>query len=436
MVGEDSQQGGISGRGGGGGMSGAGGPGAPPDSVSQGTLPLNDAIKGLKYKYVELQENHKKEMKKLEEKLEQYKTENHLQALTIQNLDKEREELKDDIRGFKEHHAAEKEKLYGELVAHRKKSEIAASEHARLEKTHARVAAERGQLAAVAKHAEDDVKKYREQVDELLHVNATLKVRVEELHKDVAILQSKVDDHDAAAAALDVQGYQKRIDELRQENAQLTTAAQQADTRTRQEEHLRARIAADCDELVRANVTLKAELDDARRRLRKELEVREHRSQKKQDKVREIEEAKEELGKIRDELAIMRIAQDNKDRKVADYKAQVQSMEHSLNTALETRNVLEERIEELESRTHAQETELIRLGQDKSLLIDDVAELRNTGEIKVMRLQQLVRENQDLKVQLDKFAREMAARREFDHLINEIEKSGEDYMHLIPPWPT
>jgi hypothetical protein len=66
-----------------------------------------------------------------------------------------------------------------------------------------------------------------------------------------------------------------------------------------------------------------------------------------------------------------------------------------------------------------------------SLLVDDVAELRNTGEIRSSKIQALLKENQDLQVQVDKFMREMTARKEFTSLIGQIESSGENYMHLV-----
>ncbi|KAJ3381392.1 hypothetical protein HDU84_005138 [Entophlyctis sp. JEL0112] len=153
--------------------------------------------------------------------------------------------------------------------------------------------------------------------------------------------------------------------------------------------------------------------------------------QKRHENIREAEEVKEELNRLKDEYSMVKIALDNKDRKLQDLRAQINSMENALNNALETRNILEERCEELESRTQAQEAELIQIGQDKSLLIDDVAELRNTTEIKTSKLQQLLFENQELKVQVEKFKRETYARQEFQHLISEIEAKGENYLHLM-----
>ncbi|KAJ3411853.1 hypothetical protein HDV05_001642 [Chytridiales sp. JEL 0842] len=405
--------------------------GSSSDFASGSSAPLNDAIRGLKHKYIELQANHKKEMQKMEDKMEQMITENQILSLSVQNLEKEREELRDEIKGMKEHHATEKDRIYGELIATRKKAEVALSDQQRLEKSNNRLHSEKQHLNTACAHANEDAKKYREQVEELLHINATLKVRVEELHKQNSSLQSRLEDHETSPTLYELQSTKSRMEELQRINVQLETEIQQAETKAKQEEHLRLRISQDCAELVKANVTLKNELEDVQRRLRKEFEAREQKVQRKSEQLKEAEELRDEFIRLKDEFSLQKIALDNKDRKIQDLKAQIQSMENALNSALETRNVVEERMAELEARTRAQENELIQLGQDKSLLVDDVAELRNSGELRSNKIQMLIKENQELQVQVDKFMREMSARKEFSSLIGQIESSGENYLHLM-----
>ncbi|KAJ3131890.1 hypothetical protein HK100_005920 [Physocladia obscura] len=381
-----------------------------------GAAPLNDAIKGLKAKYIELQENHKRELKKFEDQIEKMKMNEQILNLNLQTNQTECNELKSELKSLKDHHTNEKDKLYGELLAHRKKSEIATSEHARLQKTQQRLSLEKQQQQSTMQHALDDAKKYRDQVEELLHINATLK--------------SKLDDHNANILGEELESEKSRLNDLRKDNEVLMIEIQQALTKAKQEEQMKLRIAQDCEELVKSNVTLKNELEEVQRRLRREFESREQKIQKRQDSIRESEEIKEEFNRIKDEYSMLKISVDNKDRRLQDFRMQINSMENALNNALETRNILEERCEELEARTLAQETELIQMGQDKSLLIDDVAELRNTTDIKASKLQHLIRENQDMKIQIEKFKREAFARQEFQHLISEIEAKGENYLHL------
>ncbi|KAI8833371.1 hypothetical protein BC829DRAFT_407860 [Chytridium lagenaria] len=390
----------------------------------EGGAKLVDIGQRLKIKYVELQETHKKEMQKMEELMDQL-------PLNLQAIEKDREDLKKDLKNMRDHQNTEKDRLYGELLALRKKAEITASEHQRLEKTHSRFLAEKQQLESAAMHAQEDARKYRDQVEELLHINATLKIRVEELHKANTIIQSRLEDHEAAASLDELDACKARIAELVAERTQLLCEAQQAETLAKQEEHLRMRISQDCADLVKANVTLKAELENVQRRLKKELEYREQKVRRKQDQLKEADDARHDLGKLKDDYAMQKIALDNKDRKINEITAQIKSMEHSITIAMDMRSVLEDRLAEMESRVRTQENELIQIGQDKSLLIDDVAELRNTTELKNLKIASVLKENQELQVQIEKFTREMSARKEFSHLIHEIESSGDNYLHLM-----
>jgi hypothetical protein len=89
---------------------------------------------------------------------------------------------------------------------------------------------------------------------------------------------------------------------------------------------------------------------------------------------------------------------------------------------------MEDRIIDLENRLRIGESEVIQLGQDKSLLIDDVGELRNATEINSSKVKTLLRDKQELQVKVAKYEREMNARKEFSKTIAELEHSGENYL--------
>lgn len=94
---------------------------------------------------------------------------------------------------------------------------------------------------------------------------------------------------------------------------------------------------------------------------------------------------------------------------------------------------MEDRIIDLENRLRIGESEVIQLGQDKSLLIDDVGELRNASEINSSKVKTLLREKQELQVKVAKFEREMNARKEFSEMMQQLEHSGENYLGYNKP---
>lgn len=402
-----------------------------PQQNDSSSAPLNDTLKNLKQKFVELQESHKKEIKKIEESHGQLKTEFALQSVVLQNTEKERQELSDSIASIKEHHTNEKDKLYGEALTLRKKLQTSQGDLSRLELQYQRVNAERNKFQTENSNINEELKRSTYTIEEQLTINNTLKNRVDELRKQNAELSSSMDDIHASYATFDLDKNKNRITELEQEVKELKSLVQIAETRRSQEEHLRMRSMEDCSELVRSNVSIKTELEDVQRRLRKEFEQREEKLRHKQDRIKEVESAREELSRIKDELSMNKISIDTKETKIVELLQRNKSVESALTKSLDTQRILEDRIIDLENRLRNGENEAIQLGQDKSLLIDDVAELRNISEINGFKVSSLLKEKQELQVELAKFQREMKARKEFSSMISELEHSGENYLGLM-----
>ena len=63
--------------------------------------------------------------------------------------------------------------------------------------------------------------------------------------------------------------------------------------------------------------------------------------------------------------------------------------------------------------------------------MDDLAQLKNNQEINTEKIKILTHEKQQLIVELAKYQREMAARKEFSSMITELEESGENYLELM-----
>jgi chromosome segregation ATPase len=214
-----------------------------------------------------------------------------------------------------------------------------------------------------------------------------------------------------------------------------------AETRQKQEETLRHRVMEDCSELVKQTVTIKSELEDvydlfysnyfSQRRLRKEFEQREEKIRHKQDRLKDFEAAREELARNNDDLQMSRISIESKEGKINELVQKNKSVESALTKALDTQRVMEDRIIDLENRLRIGESEVIQLGQDKSLLIDDVGELRNATEINSSKVKNLLRDKQELQVKVAKYEREMNARKEFSKTIAELEHSGENYLGYV-----
>ena len=68
---------------------------------------------------------------------------------------------------------------------------------------------------------------------------------------------------------------------------------------------------------------------------------------------------------------------------------------------------------------------------NKSLLIDDVAELRNNSDVRAHKIKSLSAENTKLTVEVDKFRKDLAQIHEFSSLIDQVESNGQNYLQMM-----
>ena len=73
----------------------------------------------------------------------------------------------------------------------------------------------------------------------------------------------------------------------------------------------------------------------------------------------------------------------------------------------------------------------VLIGKKISLLVSDVADLRNIVLMKERRVTSLTKDLHVAKTSLDQYKRELSHRQEFDHLVREVAASGESYMSLM-----
>jgi hypothetical protein len=66
-----------------------------------------------------------------------------------------------------------------------------------------------------------------------------------------------------------------------------------------------------------------------------------------------------------------------------------------------------------------------------SLLIDDVAELRNNSDVRAHKIKTLTAENTKLSVEVDKFRRDLSQIQEFSSLIDQAESNSQNYLQMM-----
>lgn len=398
----------------------------PVDSSS-----LNDAFKSLKNKYVELQETNKDKLKKLEQKLDHANEELKLSQLAQENLIKEKEELLRENKQLSSQSVSAEDKVFNELATLNKRLEVSQAEVARLELSYNRVLQEKERLQSESLKSNLETARFQGQVEEQLAVHVNLSRKVEELQKNNASLQVLLEDQQNAILTLDVDKFKARIKELQQDKINLQTEVKQMESIRAQQDQLHKRMTQDYNDIVKANVTLQAELDELRKRYKQETERTEEKFKRRQDDIKVGESAKDELIALRDGAAIHKIALESRDRKITSLQNQLQDQDVALNKALENRALLEDRLLTCENRLTKMDAEHVELVKDKTLLTSQVSQLQHTVDQNARKLHDIRVQRDSCQVELERYQRQDRARTELSVLLKQIEQSGQNYMHLM-----
>ncbi|KAL2913622.1 hypothetical protein HK105_206924 [Polyrhizophydium stewartii] len=363
--------------------------------------------------------------------IEKLKDERKQVELALQTVTKERDELIEDVKSIKERHATEKDKIYGELIATKKKHETALSEARRSEVSYKRVLQEKERLEGVASEARDQANELKSQVDEQLQINASLKARINDLLHSCSSLQAKLKSSEATIASFNIDEHAARIKSLDETVRSLQVQLKQSehDRATAEAGHRKAQ--EDIKDLVKKTIDLTHERDELRHVLAKEREDQATAKRADQDFSEEFERHRHELERLKDDLGMIKIACDNKDRKISDLQSQIKSNEAANNKNIEAKIVLTERVAELESLLRHNELDLIQVGQDKSLLTDDVAELKNQLDLALRKMATLNEKNNSLSVELERYKRDLKTLQNFASVLDQVESNGQNYLQLM-----
>ncbi|KAJ3181145.1 hypothetical protein HDU85_003850 [Gaertneriomyces sp. JEL0708] len=403
----------------------ADGGGSLEKAVDMGSIPLNDAIKNLKYKYVELQETHKSEMKNMNMQLDKLRTDLKLATLDKEAILQQKADFQSELSSLKTTHTDEKDKLYMDIHQLHRTIDTQKAEIARLDLSYNRCVEEKAAALHQLGDRTREVERLKAVVDEQIQMNDVLKSKVDDITRKAE--RDKEREGQGRFTVEEHEYLQKRLGEVQSENVTLRTQIANLEQQLSVSDSTRVRLTNEVSELLRKNVQARTEVEEAEMRLKREVEKRE--TGVKREKGRQ--EAEGEVERLKAELRMEKIKVESKERKLTELEDKIKTSEDSLYKALEARTMLTERVTSLESRLQTHETTLIQLSQDKALLTDDLTSLQHTLSLKSTKLDAVTSENQALQVQIDKYQRDVEQRGEFTKLLKEVECSGQNYLGLM-----
>ncbi|KAI8916330.1 hypothetical protein EDD86DRAFT_244256 [Gorgonomyces haynaldii] len=288
----------------------------------------------------------------------------------LETLKTENNELSLEIRSYKG------DKSYGELMSLKQQYENARAEAQRAEQSYKRVLDEMEQLQGqIAGHnQEQSVLKSR--IEEQLAIHGHLKQRLEASQKttEIANLTEQLDKKSIGA-------FEQQIQKLELANRELT-----------------AKVAG-------------YDLEKETLVFTRQQAEKEHQNALKQTKIQERHKSNEQLkadaereqllSQLQDDMKMLKIASDTKDETLQTHLQRIKQLELQL---LKSNQV--DRIQELDQRIRNQSQQLVELGQDKRLLMDEVADLRNQLDTTSHKFKIVSEQHKEAKQALDKAQKE------------------------------
>ncbi|KAG5458939.1 MAG: hypothetical protein BJ554DRAFT_749, partial [Olpidium bornovanus] len=312
------------------------GPRVSSDTDAISSLPtsvaMNDGIRNLKTKYVDLQEKHRKDMKvlfprrtaattvrlALEERVRELETRTAMQELTIQSQEKEKADQEEGFARLHDMHGEERDQLVAEAVMASKRAEQFQTERDCVRSACERLQRDRDRLLAANADAQAERDRFRDQLEEQVAVSGRLQRSLDELRRENSALGARLEEGEVRVLKFNVDEYRAQLKEMQEERLRLTTELKMAETIRVRIEASKDQISVECDELLRKNTALSIENEDFKRRLKKETEKGEDKIERRQDQLRELDTKKAEVDQLKDEVLTIKTTLEAKDRKITD----------------------------------------------------------------------------------------------------------------------
>ncbi|KAH6578439.1 hypothetical protein BASA61_000197 [Batrachochytrium salamandrivorans] len=366
----------------------------------------------LETRYLRESKTEPSELKRMQSEMNKLKDGHRQLELELETTKKERDELLENIIKAKDHHGIEKDKIYGEMISMRKKYEAALSESQILELSYKRIQEENETLDAIASDAKADANATRDKVDEQIKINGGLSSRVDELIQRNTTIMAKLRKSEELELSFKIEEHHAQIKESNDRVKQLEVLLKQREHQIMQLDHLKLKMEEELKELLSKNAKVAGQKTEAKCNEKCDLQ-------------------RSELERIRGAYEMLKITLDVKDQKIDEIQKQVKNLETARKKIQEEKSHLVERVAKMESRLHTNEIELIQVGQDKSLLTDDVAELKIQLDDTTQRLSSTNSKNNTLVMELEKYKRDLKTLQEFASVLDQVESNGQNYLQLM-----
>jgi chromosome segregation ATPase len=399
--------------------------------INNSSSSLNEIINGLKYKYVELQEKNKNDLKKLEEEIEKEKKEFPKKDTEIEKLNMDIDMLKNEVTLLKEHGEDERKDLYNENMELKKKLETINSDITRNDISYKRVLKEKEELIDSLNKLRAEHSSMDEKYEDLQNIEVHLKQKIEELGKDREELMEKNFEQANTISNINLDSRQFLIESIQKEKVKLMGNIKRLEVAFAEEKQLREKVISDRDKTIEENVSLKTQIEELQKKLESDIKKGDESFLQRRTAMQNIEQMQKQIEKYKDEVDSLKMANENKEKKIKELKEKISNQESSVNKVLETKAIFEDTIAEIKIRLEKMEEELTQTSKDKIDLQMENESLKKGISHQKNEINRLNNDLDEVHGKLKEYMNDRNVNQEIKQLIDQIESSGDNYIRLM-----
>ncbi|KAJ2997998.1 hypothetical protein HDV02_005000 [Globomyces sp. JEL0801] len=376
----------------------------------------------------EVEENQLEEMNKT---IANLKTNEGKLKAELEDLIKKNLEMKENIKELEDKSVADKDQLRGDLIASKQKHEELTANVAHLNIAYERVNKERESIAIDYSELRSESKQFKQKIDEQIAINEELIHSLEKCQQSNQAQSARLHDLELTIDGIDVESYKKQINDLQNKLAKSVSDFQSERLEKENILSLQTQLKETAKQHIQKSTKLESELDLIRIELDKERNLnKSKRSMGFQDS--RIEDDKmEKIIQLQNQLKMAKISCETKDRMIETLSQNVKTLEKEQIKDAETLKSTLEKLDQFDALNRNRSHELIQLGQDKSILQDELAETKNQYDRIKDRMKTLTIESDNLKQKVSNFEIESQKWNEFATILDQVESSGANYLAMM-----
>ncbi|KAJ3323146.1 hypothetical protein HDV06_002158 [Boothiomyces sp. JEL0866] len=376
-------------------------------------------------------ENEEDEEEERENLLREIKAKEESLRIEMEAVKKEKNELLEELNNLKERYSQNKDALNGEIIATKQKYDSASAQVSHLTLSYERAIQEKEQLHQTNLNLQCEANALKQKIDEQLAIHSHIELSIQKSQALRAQDSQRIKELEQKLEELNVDEFIKQISDMQTKISRLMADLKCESLEKQALIDQQAQLKEAAKVALQRSSTLEQEIDTLKLKIDRENKSSLSRRSKSEASVREEQERSEQIAQLENQVKMLKINVETKDANIEALYQRIKAAETAALKSSENCTLIKEKHDNLEQLSMKRAHELVQLGQDKSVLQDELAECKNALDRKDQKIQNLTNENKNLQERLSQLEAESSKWTEFANIVDQVETTGANYLAMM-----